>query len=75
MKSGRSSLSALFKLIQVGVGCRVAQFPTHGNDLAFVMKGVTHNMMENECGSTGGLVSVGEMKFRICVELLIRQVR
>ncbi len=29
-----------FKLIKVGVGSRVTQHSTHGNDLALVMKGM-----------------------------------
>ena len=32
-------------------------------------------MVENEGGSADGIVPVRELKFRICVELFIRQVR
>ena len=48
---------------------------THGNDLAFVMKGMGQDMMKDERRSADGDVPIGEMKFRIGVELLIRQVR
>ena len=54
---------------------RITQRTTHGNDLAFVMKGMGQYMMKDERRSADGDVPIGEMKFRIGVELLIRQVR
>jgi len=66
-------LWALFKLVQIGVGRRMSQSTTHCNNLAFVVEGMGQNMMEDECRSAEGPVSIGEMKFRIGVELLIRQ--
>jgi hypothetical protein len=64
-----------FELVQIGVGRWVTQCPTHGNDLALVMKGVGHEMVEDECRSADGDVSIWEMKFRVAVKLLIRQTR
>ena len=53
----------------------MAQDTTHGDDLAFVMKSMRQDMMKDERRSADGDVPIGEMKFRIGVELLIRQVR
>ena len=51
----------------------MAQFSAHRNDLAFVMEGMGENVMQNESRRADGFVSIGEMKFRIRVELLICQ--
>jgi hypothetical protein len=64
-----------FKLVQIGVAGRTTQRTTHSNDLAFVMKGMGQDMMKDERRSADGDVPIGEMKFRISVELLIGQVR
>jgi hypothetical protein len=64
-----------FKPVQIGVGGRVTQRTAHGNDLAFVMKGMRQDMMKDERRSADGDVPIGEMKFRIGIELLIGQVR
>lgn len=53
----------------------MTQRTTHGNDLAFVMKGMGQDMMKDERRSADGDVPIWEMKFRIGVELLIRHVR
>jgi len=53
----------------------VTQRTAHGNDLAFVMKGMRQDMMKDERRSADGDVPIGEMKFRIGIELLIGQVR
>ena len=42
--------------------------------LTFVVEGMGQNVMEDESRSAEGFVSIGEMKFRIAVELFIRQV-
>jgi hypothetical protein len=65
----------LFKLVQIGIAGRMTERTTHGNDLAFVMKGVSQDMMKDERGCADGNVAVGKMKFRISIELLIRQGR
>jgi hypothetical protein len=48
---------------------------THGDYLAFVMKSVGQHMVKDKRRSTDRDVSIGEMKFRIGIELLIRQFR
>jgi hypothetical protein len=53
----------------------VPQHTTHGNDLAFVMKGMRQDMMKDERRSADGDVPIGEMKLRIGIELLIGQIR
>ena len=52
----------------------MAQLSAHRNDLALVMEGMGKDVMQNECRRADGFVSIGEMKLRIQVELLIRQV-
>jgi len=64
---------ASFKLVQIGVGCGMAQGTAHGDDLTFVMEGVGKDVMEDERRGTNGSVSIGEMQFRIYVELLVGQ--
>jgi hypothetical protein len=51
----------------------MTQLAAHGNDLALVVERMGQNMMEDERRSADGVVSIGEMKFRIGIELLIRQ--
>src|ERR1700721_74934 len=53
----------------------MAQFAAHGNDLPLVMERMGQNMVEDECRSADCGGSIGEMKFRIDIELLIRQAR
>jgi len=69
------SPSLSFKLVQIGVGGGVTQRTAHGNDLAFVMKGMRQHMMKDERRSSDGDVPIGEMKLRIGIELLIGQIR
>jgi hypothetical protein len=64
-----------FKLIQICVGRRMAQFAAHSDHLAFVMEGMGQNVVDDECRSADGGASIGEMKFRFSTELLIRQAR
>jgi hypothetical protein len=64
-----------FKLIQIGVERRMTQRTTHGNDLAFVVKGMGQDMMKDERRSTVSDVPIGEMKFCLSVEPFIGQVR
>jgi hypothetical protein len=59
--------------VQIGVGRRVTQCPTHSNNLALVVKGIGQDMVEDECRSADGDVSIWKMKFRLLVKLLIRQ--
>ena len=66
---------SLFKLVQIGIVGRMTQSTTHGNDLAFVMKGMGQDMMKDERRSADCDLPIGEMKLRIGIELLIRQVR
>lgn len=51
-----------FKLVQVGVGCRMAERATHGNHLALVMKCMGQNMVKDKCGGADGTISIGEVK-------------
>ncbi len=53
----------------------MAQYAAHGNDLAFVMECVGQKMMEDERRRTDGVVSIGEMKLRVGIELFVRQTR
>lgn len=53
----------------------MAQLTAHRNDLAFVMEGMGQHVVEDQCRSAEGGVSIGEMQFRICIELLIGQAR
>jgi len=53
----------------------MTQRTTHGNDLAFVMKGMGQHMMKDGRRSADRDGPIGEMKIRIGVELFIRQVR
>ena len=53
----------------------MTQRTAHGNDLAFVMKGMRQHMMKDERRSADGDVPIGEMKLRIGIELLICQGR
>jgi hypothetical protein len=53
----------------------MTELPAHRNDLTLVMKSMGHDVVQNERGSADGDVSIGEMKFRFRVELLIRQAR
>jgi hypothetical protein len=64
-----------FELVQIGVGSRVTQFSAHGNDLAFVMKGMRKDMMKDERRSAHGDVPIGEMKLRVGIQLLMGQGR
>ena len=43
---------------------------THGNNLAFVMKSMGQDMMQDQRRSADRDVPIGEMKFGISVELL-----
>jgi hypothetical protein len=52
-----------FNLAQIGIGCGMAQYATHRHDLSLVVKGVGEDMMEHECRSANGRVSIGETKF------------
>ena len=70
-----AGLDSSFKLVQIGVMSRVTQCTAHGNDLAFVMKGMRQHMMKDECRGADGDVPIGEMKLRIGIELLIGQGR
>ena len=63
------------KLVQIGVASRVTQCTAHGNDLAFVMKGMRQHMMKDKRRSADGDVPIGEMQLRIGIELLIGQGR
>ena len=49
----------------------MTQRTTHGDDLAFVVKGMRQDMMKDERRSADGDVPIGEMKLRIGIELLI----
>jgi hypothetical protein len=49
----------------------VTQRTAHGNDLAFVMKGMRQHMMKDERRGADGDVAIREMKLRIGIELLI----
>jgi hypothetical protein len=62
-----------FKLVQIGVVRGITQRTAHGNHLTFVMKGMGQDMMKNGRRSPDSDVPIQEMKFRIGVELLIRQ--
>ena len=53
----------------------MTQRTAHGNDLPLVMKGMRQHMMNDECRGADGDISIGEMKLRIGVELLICQDR
>ena len=53
----------------------MTQRTAHGNDLAFVMKGMRQHMMKDERRSADGDVPIREMKLRIGIELLIGQGR
>ena len=61
----------LLKLIQIGVGRRIAQDTTHRDDLAFVMESVSQDVMEDECGRPDREVSIGEMQLRGGNEVLL----
>jgi Phosphohydrolase-associated domain len=63
------------KLAQIRVENRVAQGTAHGNDLAFVMKGMRQDMMKDERRGADGDPAIGEMKLRIDIESLIGQGR
>jgi hypothetical protein len=69
----RNPQSGSFKLIKIGVGCRMTQRSTHSDDLALVVKCMGQDMVKDECRSANGDVSIGEMKFFGGVKLLIRQ--
>jgi len=58
-------------MVHVGVRCGVTQGAAHRDDLAFVMKSVGQDVMQDECGRADGDVSVGETELLIRVELLI----
>ena len=64
-----------FKLVEIGVGCRMAQCSTHCYDLALVMKGMGQDMVKDECRSADGYISIREIEFGVAVELPIRQSR
>ena len=49
----------------------MTQRTAHGNDLAFVMKGMRQDMMKHDRRSADGDVPIGEMKLRIGIELSI----
>lgn len=66
-------MTTSFELIQIRVGGWMSKRAAHRNDLAFVVKGVCEDMVEDECWSPNGAVSIGKMKLRVGVELLIRQ--
>ena len=53
----------------------MTQRTAHGNDLAFVMKGMRQHMMKDERWSADGEIAIREMKLRIGIELLIGQAR
>ena len=53
----------------------MTQRTAHGNDLAFVMKGMRQHMMKNERRGADGNVPIRKMKLRIGIELLIGQGR
>ena len=53
----------------------MAQRTRHGHDLSFVVKRMSQDMMKDKRRSADGDVPIGEMKFRIGVEMLIRQIR
>jgi hypothetical protein len=68
-------LRSSFELVQISVWRGTTQLAAHGNDLALVMERMGQDMMEDERRSADGAVSIGEMKFRIGIELLICQAR
>jgi hypothetical protein len=51
----------------------MAEDAAHRDDLPFVMKGMSEDVMKDERGRTDGGVSIGEMEGGISVELLVRQ--
>ena len=53
----------------------MTQCTAHGDYLALVVKGVRQDMMKDERRGADGDVPIGEMKVRICIELLIGQGR
>src|ERR1700758_5508373 len=59
------------KMVHVGVRCGVTQGAAHRDDLAFVMKSMGQDVMQDECGRADRDISVGEMELLIRVELLI----
>ena len=63
----------LFKMVEIGVGCRMAQCSRHCYDLALVMKGMGQDMVKDERRSADGDISIREIKFGLAVELPIRQ--
>ena len=62
-----------FELVEIGVGRGMAQGAAHGDDLAFVMEGVSQDVMKNKRWSSDGRLPVREMQFCICIELLVCQ--
>jgi hypothetical protein len=62
-----------FKVVEIGVGCRMAQCSTHCYNLALVMKGMGKEMVKDERRSTDGDISIREIKFGVAVKLAIRQ--
>ena len=68
--AGRST-----KVVEIGVGRRMAEDAADGDDLALVMKGMGQHVMQHQRRGAHGDVAIGKMKFGIGVELLIGQGR
>jgi hypothetical protein len=62
-------------MVEIGVGCRMAQCSTHCYDLALVMKGMGQDLVKDKRRSADGDISIRESEFGVAVELPIRQAR
>jgi hypothetical protein len=62
-------------MVEIGVGCRMAQCSTHCYDLALVMKGMGQDLVKDERRRADGDISIPEIELGFAVELPIRQSR
>ena len=56
-------------MVEIGVGCRMAQCSTHCYDLALVMKGMGQDMVKDERRSADGDISIREIEFGVAAEM------
>jgi hypothetical protein len=54
-------------LIQVRIGCGVTQHTAHRDNLPLVVEGMRQDVMEHERRRAHSEITVGEMKFSVCI--------